>query len=68
LVLGVLIGVPGIYATSGLIRDILVGVSPSDPVTLLVVALGLTLVTMVACYLPARPVLGIDPAQALRYE
>jgi len=66
--LGVLIGVPGIYATSGLIRGILVGVSPSDPVTLLVVALGLTLVTMVACYLPARRVLRIDPAQALRYE
>jgi ABC-type lipoprotein release transport system permease subunit len=39
-----------------------------DPLTLVAVALGLGLVTMGACYLPARRVLGIDPAQALRQE
>ncbi|MPZ19146.1 MAG: FtsX-like permease family protein [Luteitalea sp.] len=66
--IGLLIGVPGIYAAGGLIRGILVGVSPTDPLTLLAVALGLTLVTMVACYVPARRVLGIDPAQSLREE
>ncbi|MGH9158924.1 MAG: ADOP family duplicated permease [Vicinamibacteraceae bacterium] len=66
--IGLLIGVPGIYAAGGLIRGILVGVTPSDPLTLLAVALGLTLVAMAACYVPARRVLRIDPAQALRQE
>jgi len=64
--IGVLIGVPGIYAAGGVIGGVLVGISPSDPLTLLVVALGLGLVTMVACYVPARRVLVIDPAQVLR--
>jgi len=47
---------------------VLVGVSPLDPLTLASVALGLGLVTLVACYLPARRVLRIDPAQSLRQE
>jgi putative ABC transport system permease protein len=66
--LGVLIGAPCIYVVGNLIRGVLVGVSPMDPLTLVAVALGLGLVTMGACYLPARRVLGIDPAQALRQE
>ncbi|MGH9162669.1 MAG: ADOP family duplicated permease [Vicinamibacteraceae bacterium] len=66
--IGLLIGVPGIYAAGRLIRGILVGISPTDPLTLLAVTLGLTLVTMMACYVPARRVLGIDPAQSLREE
>ena len=66
--LGVLIGTPGIYMVGGLIQAVLVGVSPSDPLTLLSVALGLALVALAACYLPARRVLRIDPAQSLRQE
>jgi putative ABC transport system permease protein len=66
--LGALIGAPCIYLVGNLIRGVLVGVSPMDPLTLVAVALGLGLVTMGACYLPARRVLGIDPAQALRQE
>jgi putative ABC transport system permease protein len=66
--LGVLIGVPGIYAAAGLIRGVLVGVSPTDPVTLLTVVAGLALVTIVTCYVPARRVLRIEPAQLLRQE
>jgi putative ABC transport system permease protein len=66
--LGVLMGVPGIYLVGGLIRGVLVDVSPSDPFTLLFVALGLALVAVAACYVPARRVLGIDPAQSLRQE
>ena len=66
--MGVLIGVPGIYVAGGLIRGVLVANSPSDPLTLAAVATGLGLVTMVACYVPARRVLGIDPAQSLRQE
>lgn len=65
---GLLIGAPGIYIANGLIRGLLVGVSPSDPLMLLAAALGLLLVTMATCYVPARRALGIEPAQLLRHE
>jgi len=64
--LGLLIGAPGVYAAGGVIRGVLVGVSPSDPLTLVAVAAGLTIVAMAACYLPARRVVDIDPARSLR--
>jgi putative ABC transport system permease protein len=67
-VAGLLIGAPGIYLANRLIRGLLVSVSPSDPLSLLVAALGLLLVTMAACYVPARRALRIDPAQLLRHE
>jgi putative ABC transport system permease protein len=66
--LGVLIGAPGIYIAGSLIRGVLVGVSPSDPPTLAGVALGLLLVTLATCYVPARRATGIDPAKLLRQE
>ena len=66
--IGLLIGAPGIYVANGLIRGLLVGVSPSDPLTLLAAALGLLLVTMATCYVPARRALSIEPAQLLRQE
>jgi putative ABC transport system permease protein len=66
--LGVLIGAPGIYFAGRIIRGVLVGVAPLDPLTLILVAAGLGLVAMLACYVPARRVLGIDPAQLLRQE
>jgi putative ABC transport system permease protein len=66
--LGVLIGVPSLYVVSLLIRSALVGISPSDPLALAIVAVVLAGVTMAACYLPARRVLRIDPAQSLRDE
>jgi putative ABC transport system permease protein len=65
---GLLIGVPGLYLAGGLMRGVLVGVSPSDPPTLLAVGLALAVVALVACYLPARRVLGIEPGQSLRQE
>jgi putative ABC transport system permease protein len=64
--MGVLVGAPGIYMVGSLIRASLVGVSPLDPLTLLAVTLGLALVALAACYVPARRVLRIDPAQSLR--
>jgi putative ABC transport system permease protein len=66
--IGVLLGIPGIYAAGRLIRGVLVGVSPTDPLTLAIVAAALGLVTLAACYVPARRVLGIEPAQSLRQE
>ena len=66
--MGLSIGAPGIYISGRLIRGLLVAVSPSDPVTLLAAAASLLLVTMAACYVPARRTLGIKPAQLLRQE
>jgi putative ABC transport system permease protein len=63
--IGVLIGLPGIYAAGSLIRGVLVGVSPSDPLTLAAVVFGLILVTLATCYVPSRRVLKIEPAKLL---
>jgi putative ABC transport system permease protein len=65
---GVLIGVPAVYAASGLLRGALVGVSPSDPRILLAAGAGLTLLTLATAYAAARRVLTIDPAELLRKE
>ena len=56
---------PGIYLASRVIGGVLVGVSPFDPLTLAAVAAGLALVAAVACYIPARRVARIEPAQSL---
>lgn len=66
--LGLLVGVPGIYFSGQAIRGMLVGVSPFDPLTLAVVACGLGLVALAACYVPTRRVAKIDPARSLREE
>jgi putative ABC transport system permease protein len=64
--IGVLLGIPGMYAASGLVRNVIVGISPWDPATLAAVAACLAAVALAACYLPARRVLRIEPAQSLR--
>ncbi|HYC52872.1 MAG TPA: ADOP family duplicated permease [Gemmatimonadaceae bacterium] len=65
-VLGLLIGVPGIYFAGKLLGGVLVGISAFDPVTLACVAGGLALIAGIACYVPARRVTSIAPAHALR--
>ena len=66
--IGVLIAVPGVYLAGDIVRGLLVGISPFDPPTLIAVALGLALVALIACYVPARRVLRIHPAQSLRQQ
>jgi len=65
-VIGMVLATPGVYAVGDLIRGLLVDVSPWDPLTLATVIAGLLVVTLAACYLPARRVLRIDPATLLR--
>lgn len=66
--LGVLLGVPATWAAGRAISGALVGVSPTDPFTLVSVAVGLGLVAVLACYVPARRVLAIEPASSLRND
>jgi putative ABC transport system permease protein len=66
--LGMLLGAPGIYLAGGLLAGVLVDVSAWDPATLVAVTLGLAAVTLAACYIPARRVLAIHPAETLRVE
>jgi putative ABC transport system permease protein len=65
---GLIVGAPGIYFVGRVVRGMLVGLSPYDPLTIAAVAVGLAMVTLIACYVPARRVIGIDPARALREE
>ena len=64
--LGLLVGVPGVYFAGRLLAGILIGVSPYDVATLGATAAGLALVALIACWVPARRVAGIEPAKSLR--
>ena len=66
--LGLGIGVFAAVYAAEVLSDLLYGISPTDTLTYVCVAGVLTLVSLVACYLPARRATHVDPMTALRYE
>ena len=65
---GVVIGVPIIFAAGKWISSLLFGVKPADPLALGAAALLMFVVAVFACYIPARRAMRIDPLIALRHE
>lgn len=66
--LGIGIGLGGAYLVTRWLATQLFGVTPTDPLTFVGVALLLTLVTLLACWIPARRATKVDPMIALRCD
>jgi ABC-type antimicrobial peptide transport system permease subunit len=65
---GCVLGLGGALAASGLLRSLLFGVSPFDPMVLTLAVLGILLLSVAASALPALRAASINPMQALRGE
>ena len=65
---GVGIGLAGSYWLTQLMKTLLFEVKPTDAMTFATVAIGLLVIALIACYIPARRATKVDPLVALRYE
>jgi len=66
--IGLAIGLGSAYALTRLIASVLWGITATDPLTYIVVSLALALVAVLACIIPTRRAVTVDPTIALRYE
>jgi len=66
--LGLVIGLGMSFGVTRFLQSLLLGVSSTDALTFVAVALLLSAVVLVACLIPARRAMRVDPMQALRYE
>jgi putative ABC transport system permease protein len=65
---GVAFGIVGAWALTRVMTGLLFGVSATDPLTFILIAASLTVVSLLACYLPARGATKVNPLDALRSE
>ena len=65
---GTVVGVAGAYLMAGVLSSFVYGVTTTDVSSFLAAAIGLIVVALLACYLPARRAARVDPAVALRAE
>jgi putative ABC transport system permease protein len=67
-VLGLVIGLAGVFGLTRFVSSLLFGVGEHDPITIAAVALILAAVALIACCIPARRAAKVDPSVALRCE
>ncbi|PYU67744.1 MAG: hypothetical protein DMG52_33330 [Acidobacteria bacterium] len=67
-VIGLVIGLGIAFGAGHLLSFLLYGIAPTDPATFIAVAIVLCAVVLLACYIPARRAMRVDPMVALRYE
>jgi len=66
--IGIFVGLAGALLLTRLMTTLLFGVTTTDTVTYVTVALGLIIVALIACCIPARRATKVDPLVALRFE
>src|SRR5262249_6695968 len=67
-IVGLIVGLPAIFATTRFAGTLLFDLTPTDPMSLIAAAILLVVVALAASYIPARRATKVDPLVALRYE